>query len=68
MKHVLSVLTFGIGALLFVAVFTTLTPTAVAVASGSGQPGQCDTKVAPAVACGSLIFATALWPDLGRHN
>lgn len=68
MKHVLTVFTFGIGALLFVAVFATLKPTAVTVASGPGQPGQCSTRGAPSLACSSLIFATAFWPDLGRHN
>ena len=68
MKHALTVFTFGIGALLFVAFFATLKPTAVTVASGPGSPGQCNTRGAFALACSSPIFATALWPDLGRHN
>ena len=65
MKQVLSIFTFGIGALLFVAFFTTLKPTVVTTASGPGTPGQCSTK-AP-LAC-SLIFATALWSDVERQN
>jgi hypothetical protein len=68
MKQVLSVVTFGFGALLFVAFFTTLKPTAVTAASGSGEPGQCSTKAPLTFACRSLTFATAMWPGVGRHN
>ena len=50
MKQVISVFTFGIGALLFAAFFTTLKPTAVTAASGPGEPAQCSAKVPPALA------------------
>ena len=68
MKQVLSLFTFGIGALFFLAFFTTLKPTAVTAASEPGELGQCSTKAPPSLPCHSLIFATALWPDVGRHN
>jgi len=58
MKQVLSLFTFGIGALLFFVFFTTLKPTVVSAASGPVKPGQCSTQ--PALACRSLIFVTAL--------
>ena len=65
MKQVLSLFTFGIGALLFVAFFSTLKPTVVTAASGAGTPGQCSTK---APLARSLIFATALRSDVERQN
>jgi hypothetical protein len=68
MKQVLSLFTFGIGALLFVAFVTTLKPTVITEASGPGKPDQCSTKAPPSLACRSLIFATALWPDVGRQK
>ena len=68
MKQVLSLFTFGIGVLLLLAFFTTLKPTAVTAASGPNKPGQCSTKAPPSLACHSLIFATALWPDVGRQK
>jgi hypothetical protein len=64
MKQVINIFTFGIGALFFVAFFSTLEPTVVPVASGPDKPGYCSTKAPPALACRSLIFATALWPDV----
>jgi hypothetical protein len=67
-KQVLSLFTFAIGALFFVAFFTTLKPTVVSAASGPVKPGQCSTKAPPALACRSLIFVTALWPDVGRQQ
>ena len=56
MKEVLSLFTFGTGALLFLAFFTILKPTVVTAASGPGKPGQCSTKVPPSLACRSLGF------------
>jgi hypothetical protein len=66
MKQFLSLLMFGIGALLFLAFFATLKPSDVTAASAPAKPGQCSTKAPPSLACRSLIFATALWPDVGR--
>lgn len=68
MKQFFSLFMFGIGALFFLAFFTTLKPTIVTAAAGSGQPGECSTKAPPSLACRSLIFATTLWPDVGRHK
>jgi hypothetical protein len=68
MKQFLSLFLFGIGGLLFLAFFTTLKPTVVTAASGLGKPGQCSTEAPPSLACRSLIFATALWPDVGRQK
>jgi hypothetical protein len=68
MKQVLSLFTFGIGALFFLAFFTILKPTAVTAASGPSEPGQCSTKAPPALACRSLTLAAALWPEVVRHK
>jgi hypothetical protein len=68
MKQVISVFTFGIGALLFAAFFTTLKPTAVTAASGPGEPTQCSAKVSPTLACRSLILAAAWWPEVVRQR
>jgi hypothetical protein len=68
MKEVLSLITFGIGALFFVVFFAAFRPDVVIAAPVPNKPGYCDTKAPPSLACHSLIFATALWPDVGRHN
>ena len=65
MKQTLSLFTFGIGALLFLAFFATLNPNVVTAASGPGKPVPCGAK---APLARSLIFATALWPDVERQN
>jgi hypothetical protein len=48
MKEVLSFLTFGIGALCFVAFFTTLKPLAVTATTGLANSAYCSTKASPA--------------------
>jgi hypothetical protein len=68
MKHILSLSLFAIGAMFFFAFLATLKPTVVTTASGPEKPGQCSTKAPPSLACRSLIFATALWPDVGRQK
>jgi hypothetical protein len=68
MKQVLSLFTFGIAALFFLAFLTTLKPTVVSAASGPGTPGQCSTTAPPSLVCRSLTFATALWPDVGAQK
>jgi hypothetical protein len=68
MKQVFSLFLFGIGGLFFVVFFTTLKPTAVTTASGSGEPSQCSTKAPALLACRSLTFTTALWLDIARQN
>jgi hypothetical protein len=68
MKQVLSLFTFGIAALFFLAFLTTLKPTVVSAASGPGKPDQCSTTAPPSLACRSLTFATALWPDIARQK
>ena len=67
MKQFLSLFIFGIGAVLFLAFFTTLKPTVVTAVSGPGKPHQqCSTKTQPF--CGSLTFATARWSGAERPN
>jgi hypothetical protein len=44
MKQVLSLFTVGIGALFFLAFFTTLKPTAVTAASGRANPASAARK------------------------
>ena len=65
MRQILSLFMFGFGTLLFLTFFATLKPTVVTTVSGPGKPDQCSTKAPHALACRSLIFATALWPDVG---
>jgi hypothetical protein len=68
MKQFLSLFMFGIGGLFFLVFFTTLKPTVVTAASGPGKPDQCSTKAPSSLACHSLIFASARWPDVGRKQ
>jgi hypothetical protein len=44
MKEVLSVFTFGIGAVCFVVFFTVLKPHAFSAAAGPSQPEYCNTQ------------------------
>lgn len=67
MKQVLSMFTFGIGALLFLTFFTTLKPTAVTAASGPGEPAKCSAKAPPTFACRSLILVAALWSEVAQQ-
>lgn len=65
MKQVLSLFMFGIGALLFLAFFTTLKPTVVSAASGPGKPGQCSTKAPPSlysIVARCRTTAVTSWP------
>jgi hypothetical protein len=59
MKQFISLLTFGVGALLFLAFFTTLRPTFVSAASGPDKPGACSTKAPPSL-CRSLMFGNSI--------
>jgi hypothetical protein len=68
MKQVISLFTFGIGVLLFLAFFNTLKPTVVSAASGPVKPGPCSTEAPTSLACRSLILVTALWPDVERQQ
>jgi hypothetical protein len=65
MKEVLSLFTFGIGALLFVVFFTAFKPDVVVAVPGPSKPGYCSTKASPTLACRSQLFAAALWPNVG---
>jgi hypothetical protein len=67
MKEVLSLITFGIGALFFVVFFAAFRPDVVIAAPGPSKPGYCDTKASPSFACQSLIFAAAMWPEVGQR-
>ena len=67
MKEVLGLITFGIGALFFVVFFAALKPDVVIAAPGPSKPGYCDTRASPTLACRSLIFVTAMWPEVGQR-
>jgi hypothetical protein len=66
-KEVLSFITFGIWALFFVVFFAALKPDVHIAVNGPSKPGYCNTKASPTLACGSLIFAAALRPDVGQR-
>jgi hypothetical protein len=59
MKEVLSVFTFGIGALCFVVFVTVFKPTAVSAVHGTSRSVYCSTDVSPAHGCRPHVFATA---------
>jgi hypothetical protein len=65
MKEVLSLITFGIGALFFVVSFAAIKLDVVIAATGPIEPGYCDTKASSTLACQSLILAAAMWPEVG---
>jgi hypothetical protein len=64
MKEVLSLFTFGIGALLFVVCFAAFKPDVVIAMPGPSKPGYCSTKASPVLACRSQLFAATLWPNV----
>jgi hypothetical protein len=59
MKEVLSVFTFGIGALCFVVFVTVFKPTAVSAVHGTSKHVYCSTDVSPAHGCRPHVFAAA---------
>jgi hypothetical protein len=67
MKEVLSLITFGIGALFFVAFFAAFRPDVVIAAPAPTKPGYCDTQASSTLACGPLILAAAMWPEGGHR-
>ena len=67
MREVLSVFTFGIGALCFVVFFTALKPLAFTSATGPANPAYCSTKASPTLACQPHVFAAASWPHVGQR-
>jgi hypothetical protein len=60
MKEVLSVFTFGIGTLLFVAFLATLNPSAVTAAPRPGASGNC-ANASATLGCSSKDFAVVAW-------
>jgi len=66
-KEVLSLITFGIGALFFVVFLAAFRPDVVIAAPAPTRPGYCDTKASSTLACGSLIRAAAVWPAGGQR-
>ena len=68
MKQILSLFMFGLGGLFFLAFVTNLKPAFVTAAAEPGKPAQCSTTTLSSLTCHSLIFATALWPDVGRQK
>jgi hypothetical protein len=67
MREVLSLITFGVWALLFVVFFAAFKPDVVIAVTGPSKPYYCNTKASLPLACRSLIFATALWPHDGQR-
>jgi hypothetical protein len=67
MKEVLSLFTFGIGALFFVVFFAAFKPDVVIAVPGPSKLGYCSTKASPTLACRSQLFAAALWPAVGQR-
>ena len=61
MKEIMSLITFGIWALFLVVFFAALKPDVVIAVTGRASPAS------PTLACGSLIFAAALRPDVGQR-
>jgi len=57
MKEVLSVFTFGIGALCFVVFITVLKPNAISAASRPSKPEYCNSEASPTHRCPLHIFA-----------
>ena len=47
MQEVLSLITFGIGALFFVVFFAAFKPDVVIAMTGPSKPGYCNTKASP---------------------
>jgi hypothetical protein len=57
MKEVLSLFTFGIGALCFVAFVTVFKPSVISAVSGPSRPECCNTEASPGLACRLHVFA-----------
>ena len=68
MKEVLSLITFGIGALFFVVFFAALKPDVVIAFPGQGsQPGYCNAEASPAHASRPHVFAAASRTRFGQR-
>lgn len=62
MKDLFTVSTFAIGALLFMAFFSTLRPATVAAAvGGMEKPGRCSLTASPTPGCQTSAFAALTW-------
>jgi hypothetical protein len=57
MEEVLSLFTFGIGALCFVAFLTVFKPDAVSAVHGTSKSVYCSTDISPAHGCRPHVFA-----------
>jgi hypothetical protein len=67
MKEVLSLFTFGIGALCFVIFLAVFRPDAVGAVPGPTKPNYCNTEALPAHTLPPHVFAAGSWPDLGQR-
>jgi hypothetical protein len=67
MKEVLSLFTFGIGALCFVVFVTVFKPDALSAVPGPTKPDYCNTEASPAHGCRLHVFAAALGAVDGRR-
>jgi hypothetical protein len=66
MKEVLSLFTFGIGALCFVVFVTVCKPDAVSAVTGPTEPDYCNTEASPTHACRSHVSAAVSWADVDQ--
>ena len=57
MKEVLSVFTFGIGALCFMVFVTVLKPNAISAVTGPSKPEYCNSEASPKHRCPLHVFA-----------
>jgi hypothetical protein len=68
MKKVLSLITFGIGALCFAMFVAVFKPNAVSAFPGQGsQPSYCNAEASPAHACRPHVFAAASRTRFGQR-
>ena len=66
MKEVLSLFTFGIGALFFVVFFAALKPDVVIAVPGPSKPEYCNTETSPTLACRPHVLAAVSSADFGQ--
>lgn len=67
MKEVLSVFTFGIGALCFMVFVTVLKPNAISAVPGPSKPEYCNSEASPKHRCPLHVFAAISVTNVGQR-
>jgi hypothetical protein len=67
MKEVLSVFTFGIGALCFMVFVTVLKPNAISAVPGPSKPEYCNREASPEYRCPPHVFAAISVTNVGQR-